>query len=304
MQRAQDLRITAIALVFALLAAVIGARAVSGLLVRALWTPRTQTVKTGRDALTKPPLPRLSDYAVIQDRNLFNDTPPQPGTPAANGAPLTPQAAPPPPFDYQLSATCIVTGGQSFALFSKGEETLFARKGREISPGAVLTEIKKDRVVVTVGTERRELLLFADKPASKSASQARPYVPPQPQQYTPPASGTNENIRQIETNTWAVDRREIEQAMGNLNQLITQLRVIPLNVDGKTQGFTVANIVPGSLFTKLGLMDGDVIKEVNGVPLTGIEVGYQALMNLSNQTSVQVTVMRRNQPVTLSYEIR
>lgn len=303
MQRALDNRISVIALVFAVLAAIIGARTASELLARAIWTPKSQPVKTGRDAGTKSIPPRLSDYAVIQDRNLFNDTPPQPGrqetqSPAAPASP-----APQPSFDHQLTATCIVTGGQSFALFTKGEETVFARKGREISPGAVLTDIKKDRVTVTVGTERRELLLFTDKTPSRGSPQTRSYTPPQPQYATTPAV-SNENIKQIEQNTWAVDRREIEQAMGNLNQLITQLRVIPLNVDGKTQGFTVANIQPGSIFTKLGLMDGDVIKEVNGVPLTGIEVGYQALMNLQNQTSVQVSVMRRNQPVTLSYEIR
>jgi general secretion pathway protein C len=102
-----------------------------------------------------------------------------------------------------------------------------------------------------------------------------------------------------------VDRREVEQATANLSQLITQIRVVPnMGPENQADGFKVFSIRPASLFARIGLRNGDVLKEVNGIPLTGVDQAYQALTGLQGESSIQVNLIRQNEPITLSYEIR
>jgi len=42
-------------------------------------------------------------------------------------------------------------------------------------------------------------------------------------------------------------------------QLFTQMWVIPNVDDGKTDGFRLSDLIPGSLFSQMGLRDGDVV---------------------------------------------
>ena len=64
------------------------------------------------------------------------------------------------------------------------------------------------------------------------------------------------------------------------------------------------SIRPASLFAKIGIRNGDVIKEVNGLVLNGVDQAYQAMTKLQGASSISVNIMRGNNPVTLAYEIR
>ena len=306
MERIADNYYKAAVVALVVLSAYLGARLMSALTARALWLPKAQAVRVERERAPRSQPDRQTDFQVVQERNLFNDNPPPPGSDAKSaGQAAVPQAPPPPPFEYQLVATCIIDDGKAFAIFTRGEEMLFARKGREVVQGALLSEVKKDRVTIVQGKEKKEILLFPDKketPGRTPNTQRTYYTPPPPPAQA--AGQQSDTIKQIDQNSWAVDKRELDQAMLNLNQLVTQIRVVPNIVDGQTQGFTVFNIAPGSLFTKIGLMDGDIITSVNGTALTGIDVAYQALRNLQNQTNLQVNALRKGQTLTLSYEIR
>jgi len=305
MQRVYDNYFKLVTALFVCAAAFLCARLASEVIASYVWTPKTdlprvEAKRTGQSGSEAG----ADDYASIQSRNLFNDTPPPPGSPAGSMAASAPaDAAPPPTIDFNLVATGVLTGGNSFAIFTRGDQTLLKRKGMEISPGITLVEVYREKVVVSLLTEKKDIPLF-ERTLSDAAARRAPSRAPVTSYAPPVASTQNENIKQIGTNSWAIDRKEVDGAMANLSQLITQLRVVPNLVDGQTQGFKVFNIRPGSLFSQIGLLDGDVIREINGVQLTGIDVAYQAMSSLQNQTSLSVSLMRGAQPVTLSYEIR
>ncbi|MBE0616405.1 MAG: general secretion pathway protein GspC, partial [Proteobacteria bacterium] len=101
-----------------------------------------------------------------------------------------------------------------------------------------------------------------------------------------------------------IDAREIEQANANMSQLMTQIRVVPNFSDGQPDGFKVFAIRPGSLFSKIGLQNGDVLKRVNGVDLQGPEQAFEAYQMLKDETSIQIDLVRRNENKTFNYEIR
>jgi len=63
-----------------------------------------------------------------------------------------------------------------------------------------------------------------------------------------------------------VDRRQLQQQLGR-PEFLNQALIVP-NPDG---GFLVRQIQAGSLYEKLGLRPGDVIRNVNGQPLTNMD---------------------------------
>lgn len=302
MQRLADGYVRAATVLFVCAAALLCARVAAQLAASYMWTPRA--LHQPGEAKPLPPVRPESeaDYLIISTRNLFNDNPPPPGAPAGDRPPLAAPEAPPLTVDFGLVATAVQAGGKSFAVFTRGDATLIRRPGMEVSPGITLSEVHRENVVVLLGKEKREIPLFTDGPAEAgrrpSARASAPVAPP------PPSASSNENIKQIGSNSWAIDRKEVDGALANLSSLITQLRVVPNLVDGQTQGFKVFNIRPGSVFSQIGLLDGDVIREVNGQQLTGIDVAYQAMSSISGMTSLQVKIDRANQSMTLSYEIR
>ena len=102
-----------------------------------------------------------------------------------------------------------------------------------------------------------------------------------------------------------IDRGQVEQSLDSLSQLITEVRVIPsLNAQREADGFKIFEIKPASIFARLGVRNGDIVKEVNGLQLTGIDQAYQALSALQNESAIQINLVRRNKPITLTYEIR
>jgi general secretion pathway protein C len=113
-------------------------------------------------------------------------------------------------------------------------------------------------------------------------------------------------IRTVGKNAWRVDRRAVDEAMKNLNRFTGQIEVLPVNLrkDGQTDGFKVSSVRTPSVFSRIGLKNGDVLKYVNGMPLTGFDQVMQAYAKLRSAPAIQLSVLRGNRPVTLSYEIR
>ena len=274
-----------------------------------LWAPHElQAPEDGKKSQAAPAA-RMSDYRVIEERNLFNANPapftpeaPGAGEPAAPVAPERPEKIP-----LRLVATAVMSGQTSFAVIEMNGESRIYKEGSSIPPDGNLVQVKKDRILVKRGKFEDEYLLFTERPAEAGAPAARrgpsPTVPGIATQETPPPTG--DTIRQVNENSWLVDRREVDMAVQNLSQLITQIRIVPNNLpDGRTDGFRIFSIRPASLFSRIGLKNGDVIKQVNGTALTGIDQAYQVFSKIQGESSIQLNLLRRDQPLTLSYDIR
>ena len=123
-----------------------------------------------------------------------------------------------------------------------------------------------------------------------------------------PAAGAggaaNERIRKTADNKFVIDRREVEKTVENLNEVFTQARAVPFFQDGKTVGFRVFAIKPGSVFEKVGLQNGDVIQRVNGVELTDPTKAISLFTELQNEGHIALDLQRNKQAKSFSYEIR
>jgi len=121
----------------------------------------------------------------------------------------------------------------------------------------------------------------------------------------PAASDELEDLTQeIEEEVIPVSQDELQSSINNLNELLTQVRVRPYFRQGKPEGLIVSQIQGDSLFSKLGLMNGDIIASVNGQQMSTPEEAFQLYNSLKSGTPVSIEITRRGQKKMLTYEIQ
>lgn len=161
------------------------------------------------------------------------------------------------------------------------------RQGDTIQ-GAVIQMILRGKVVLRVG-EKDEVLMMAEQ-AQKSVSSAQ-------------AKG-DESAGEGPSKAIVIKREEIDESLQNINEMMTQVRIRPYFKAGKADGLIVSQIKGGSIFAKLGLNNGDIIKTVNGAPIKSPEDAVSLYQTLKGGTGLEMNISRKGRPRTLNYEIK
>ena len=113
-----------------------------------------------------------------------------------------------------------------------------------------------------------------------------------------------EGVTKVSDTKYLVDRSFLEKQLGNVETLATQIRASPKTEDGSVVGFRLSAIRKGSVFDKLGIKNGDVVHTVNGATLTSMEAVMGAYGSLQNERGFNFEITRRNQKMTIEYEVR
>ncbi|HEY8367876.1 MAG TPA: type II secretion system protein GspC [Thermodesulfobacteriota bacterium] len=278
---------------------VVSARTVAGTIERGLAVPPATTAasRSGPSAPITPPPVRSG---VIVERNLFNSKSPGgvvEASAAAAGRDRSAPAAPTlPPLNARLIGTVLADDG-GFAIIedtTNRRQELY-RLNEVVLRDARLVAIERDRVRLRRGgkTEVLELAFVERAPG--------PVLPPVA---SAPAPAAGSGIAQTGTNRYVIDQREIDSALENMNQLLTQARMVPFFSAGKAEGFRIFAIRPNSLFEKIGLRDGDVLQRINGNDLTDPARAFELFEQLRDEKEISVDLVRNGARQTLSYEIR
>ncbi|OGW47620.1 MAG: hypothetical protein A2V62_03485, partial [Nitrospirae bacterium RBG_19FT_COMBO_58_9] len=167
---------------------------------------------------------------------------------------------------------------------------LFFRLHDQIQDVGEISEIRRDGIVVRQGDQQELLELAAsqlEKPPSASAAAGSA---------TAPVVGSP--VRTV------LDRREVEQAMGDLPKLLSQARAIPYVVNGAMNGFRLDYIAPSSFYEKIGLKYGDVLQQVNGVNIRDPGTMLTLFQQLRNEKTVKLDILRNNQRTAMTFDIR
>ncbi len=104
---------------------------------------------------------------------------------------------------------------------------------------------------------------------------------------------------------YKVSRRYVDSQLKNMSSLLTQARAVP-NIDssGATNGFRLFSIKQGSLFSKIGLQNHDVVQRINGVELNSAEKALDLFQALRNESSFKVDLLRRAKKTTLRLNVQ
>lgn len=296
--RISERQIVALNFLLVAAAAYFAARAVNDLVAARLAPPPVAHVSA---ALPGRPLaaphPR-SYYQAIVERDMFN---------------LVPQAAGPAPTTVEnlrlkLLGISKLTNGKHYVIVEDrwGQQALY-RVGDAIPGAGRLLAVEKNRAIVAHQGRRIALELPKNElPGPIMAPPGLAMAAAPKGGPTPPDSGGDDfdpNISELGGNRYAIPRATVEHSLDHLSELFTQVRAVPNIQNGRTNGFALSEIEPGSIFDELGLQDGDVITGVDGQPMSDPVQAMQMLGTLRNRSSVGLEVLREGKPVKLSYQI-
>lgn len=165
----------------------------------------------------------------------------------------------------------------------KGEEDQYAI-GDTLPGNAELSEIYPDRVILLRGGRYETLRLPQDKnTGSSSISRTRTVVPAAP----------SSRLRTMQ-----------QQLKRNPRSLYGIVRASPMKGDkGEMIGYRLSPGREPELFAQLGLMQGDVVVQVNGIRLDTTQNGMKALKSVQSGDAVSLTVLRNGVEEVLSFNV-
>lgn len=224
----------------------------------------------------------LRDYEVINSRNLFGSV----EKAVVNTKPEAIETLEPTSLKIALLGT--VAGSEKNAVAVIEEKQLrkqgLYRVGDSVQ-GALIKMILRGKVILRVG-DKDEILTMDEDTSSKSGNGKG----------RSKASGDQTTIR--------VRRSDIESSMRNINTLLSQVRIRPHFRNGEADGLSISRIRPNSIFTKLGLRNGDVVQAIDGTPIQSPDDILSLYEKIKSGSRISIQLTRRGQQKTIDYEMR
>ena len=241
--------------------------------------------------------PPLSEYKTITARNIFNSSSGQAASaPVAEKVDIDKLKQ----TELKLKLWGTVTGQdeRAYAVIedTKTREQNLYRAGDSIQ-NAVVKLILREKVVLRVN-DQDEILAMEEVTESKSGPGGAVRRDLSSLSAAPPRLPVSSYPRKIR-----LQGEQIQQAMGNLGQLMEQAQLRPHIENGQPDGISITGIKPNAIFRKMRLRNGDVITGVNGNSIESVEDAVKAVEQLSSGSNIQLQIKRRGREQTLDYTI-
>ncbi len=110
-------------------------------------------------------------------------------------------------------------------------------------------------------------------------------------------------VKKLGDNKYELQKRVVDQSLSNLNNIATQARIVPSFKNGVANGFKLFSIQPGSLYSAIGIENGDVIQRINGYEINSPDKALEIYQKLREASHVTIEIERNGQPVKKDYNI-
>lgn len=220
------------------------------------------------------PRRELSDYSSILERGLFGE-----GKGPSSGPTVESS-------NYKLIGTI---EGKSFsgAVLEDGSGQTFYRIHQKLPDGSTIVKVMRDTITIKKPEGATMDLRVVDDTKI----------------VTMPSSG-GEGVKKLSDSKYMVDQKEMLASTENMSHILTQARALPHMEQGKTVGFRISEIVPGSIYEKIGIQNGDVIQKVNAQEVDDPAKFFQLYQGLRTERHISIDLIRGGARQTLNYEIR
>jgi len=225
-----------------------------------------------------PPPPEAAAAPTVTAENVWQKNP----TKSALHAALIGTAVTV-PSRYSLCQLTNLDTNESF-VYSVGDKFM----------GARIYEIEKDRVLID-NDGRNE---YIDTGAA-AAGMLNVGIAPMP---AAPAAASND-VKQLSDNNYVVAKATINDNLSDLSKLATQARIVPSFKNGVANGFKLFSIVPDSLYAKIGVQNGDVIRRINGYEMNSPDKALEIYSKLRDANRIEIEIERRGETIRKSYSI-
>ena len=191
----------------------------------------------------------------------------------------------------QLKLWGTVTGDarQSYAVIEdspKREQNLY--RGGDSIQDATVKAILRAKVVLSVNGQDQVLAMEELKQSG-------------PQRSSPAGGRTAASAPRgpVRAQRVSLRRNMIDNAIQDVSKLMTDIKIQP-----NDDGLALSQIKPNSIFRRMGLRNGDVLKSVDGQEIRSVDDALKLYESLKSADNVSVVLQRRGTERTINYNIR
>ena len=110
-------------------------------------------------------------------------------------------------------------------------------------------------------------------------------------------------IKKLKDGTLQAKRSDLNQYLKKLPEILSEARVMPHKQGEDIVGFRFVSIDKNSILRELGFEKGDIIKQVNGSPVTSPEEALELFEQLKGESGVKLLVQKKGKDVELKYKV-
>ena len=230
------------------------------------------------------------NIAKIQQLNLFGNAAAKPAEPVA-------EVTDAPETRLNLTLTGVVASSEQEAgtaiIENRGSQAVYGLGEKIEGTNATLQKVYKDRVIIKNGVRNETLMLDGidyDEANRRREMQARNRPEPE----------------ELEEDTVELSDEALEataalrERPANFTDFIS---ISPKTEEGQLIGYQVSPGKEPELFKSAGLQAGDVITQINGLDLTDLQQSQEALSELRNAQTIELTIIRDGSLTTLYLDL-
>ncbi len=327
--RFSQIHVTILNFVLIAMLAIVSAMCVRDIIVRSVSNEPDLASTTSSTRITSNGMRTRGYYDQIVKRDIFNEAPQESGPAPVVEADL----------NIKLIGTSLLSKSKPYAIIEDpaGNETLY-QVGEDIPDAGKLVSVETNRAIIDRGGHRVAIEIptsdlpevppsqLGGGPAGVGAIRG-PLLRGLPAAMrrklqrlgrVPAAAGddnsddnddSDDNSSKIELKKlgpgkFEVSRAEVQQTMENPAQFFSQMRALPHFVNGKTDGFSISQVAPGSVFQQLGLQDGDLLTSIDGQPVTNPMQAMSLIQAVKTASAIDLTVNRGGTPTSVHLDLR
>ena len=230
------------------------------------------------------------NIAQIQQLNLFGNAAAKPAEPVA-------EVTDAPETRLNLTLTGVVASSEQEAgtaiIENRGSQAVYGLGEKIEGTNATLQKVYNDRVIIKNGVRNETLMLDGidyDEANRRREMQARNRPEPE----------------ELEEDTVELSDEALEataalrERPANFTDFIS---ISPKTEEGQLIGYQVSPGKEPELFKSAGLQAGDVITQINGLDLTDLQQSQEALSELRNAQTIELTIIRDGSLTTLYLDL-
>ncbi len=192
--------------------------------------------------------------------------------------------------DYLLKAIYSTTSNAGWIIVQKNSKSHILSQNEELD-GYTLIKLFKNFVIFEKNNKEFKLEMKKDDEKNTSYEINRTTN-----------SGKKEDII-VDEGSVRVKRSYLNSYVQDIDKVWKNISIQEIRTNGKIDGFKVLNVNKNSVFTKLGLKKGDIIKSVNNNVLGSYSDAFRVYNNISNIQYLNIEILRNNEIMELNYEI-
>ena len=115
--------------------------------------------------------------------------------------------------------------------------------------------------------------------------------------------GIGQSLKKSIPNVVSLKESLMDDSRNNMGAVMKQIKFRPHFTEGEADGLMVYGIRPNSIFRKIGLRNGDIIKDINGTAIVSADDASSLFTEVEDAEDARVTLFRRGKVKELVYQV-